>query len=44
MKDWGLEVNWETLTSVFRGIPKLTAVSELIERNLMELLTYVTMS
>ena len=44
MKDWGLEVEKPYCQCSDRGIPKLTAVSELIERELMELLTYVTMS
>ena len=33
--------SWETLMSVFKDIPKLTAVSESIERELIELLMYV---
>ena len=36
--------SWETLLSVLKEIPTLTAVSESIERELIELLRYVILS
>lgn len=35
--------SWETLLSALKDIPKLTAVSEDIERELIEILTYVAL-
>lgn len=36
--------SWQTLLSTLKEIPKLTAVSESIEKELIELLTYVILS
>ena len=35
--------SWETLLSVLKNTPKLTAISESIEKELIELLTYVVL-
>lgn len=36
--------SWETLLTVLKQIPKLKAVTESIERELADLLTYVTLT